>query len=164
MRLPRAAGEVYAEMRPRTSDADCCVYARDVLVRAYGLPDPTPELEALWCVHLGDDGTVPASRVWGPTQAAIESDIAVALVGEPLPGRWHLCQGWRSLRADGRADPRHDQGHTWLWYAASDDIGVVLDSARDRGARVEGWQSWARRLDTYAAGIRVALLRAPPRG
>lgn len=158
--IARAAAAVAQLADPGTAAADCCVYARDVLLHAYTLERPTPEQHALWCVHPDPDGTVPRSRVWGPTVAAAEAGIAVAITSDPQIGRWHLCQGWRSLRPDGRANPQMgDRGHTWLWYAADAGVGVVIDSARERGARVVGWQSWGRWMESYPAGIKAAVLR-----
>lgn len=159
--LPAARHAFRAIARPE--DRDCCLFALAVLTRAYSLPPPTPELEALWEIHRDPNGRVPLDRVWGPVDAAVQVGIGRRLAPREAPATagWYLCQGWSRVEGDGTVDPSHPytHGHTWLWRYVEGDDGFVLDSTRTRGPTMRGFDAWPERRRVYAGGVAVAALR-----
>jgi hypothetical protein len=157
------AGAAALRALAEPSDRDCCVFALDVLSRAYALPQPTPDQRALWMIYP-DGGRVPASRVWGPPAAAVQAGIATSFaVGvAPRGAGWYLCQGWTRVERDGTVVPdpiRGVTGHTWLWWSITSELGVVLESSRELGVRVDGFEWWSSRASRYLGGVAIAALR-----
>jgi len=85
----------------RKNNTDCSRFAFAVLVDVYGAR-VKDEHNAL---HI-TDGAHPFSNVEAIVRLGIGEEV-----DEPLPGRWHYFQGWKSL------DPLAS-GHTTLFYAA----------------------------------------------
>jgi hypothetical protein len=68
-------------------------------------------LSSLWPVLLdyhADIHLLDAARPFSPVEAIEAAGIGL-VSSDPIPGRWHLAQGWVSL------DPLKD-GHAWIWY------------------------------------------------
>jgi hypothetical protein len=156
--LLRSAAEVLSTWRvPDAGVADeCCVFARQVLERAYGLPPAHDDLLGLW--HVWD-----IARPWSPVQAALRTGIAVSVTMPPDPpalreGRWHLVQGWRGTPGSGAT------GHTFLWLHLG-ARGLCLDASDKRRPEdtCRGLRTWGERTAEFRAGVAVAVLRVPGR-
>jgi hypothetical protein len=147
-----AALDVLAAWDDPTDD-ECCVFAADVLAKAYGF-DKTPNIEA-W--HLWD-----IAHPWSPVEAAQHQGIAThsvfpgTLLGIPFPGRWHLVQGWR-----GTPGAPGVPGHTFLWLQVNETHGLCLDSSDKRPASntLNGFRPWLDRVAEFKGGVAVAVLR-----
>ncbi len=140
------------------TDCTRAVYA--CLVDVYG-PD-VREFRA--DLHIADH-----ARPWSNVEALVAAGLGVECVeGHPHAGRWHVVQGWRRLRADGRV-PALDgrvNGHTFLYCD-----GRVLEANVRRP-----WDrrlTWGEIVGAYRAsdgdlaaglvsgGVRVVALREP---
>lgn len=141
----------------------CSVLTAEVLGAVYGVSGRAWDAD----VRIYD-----ASRPWSPIEAAVR-DLGADAVDAPVPGRWHLCQGWIAL--PDRPSPA-ELGHAWLWWALTPTRGLALESSERRGLRWDRaplldepttdcgpGESWASRCDRYPAGVRLACLPAPPR-
>lgn len=152
--LPAALAATRASKAP--SDRDCCVWARDVLERAYGSEAIRRVPLARW--HLWADR--PEVGPWEPVLAAVDAGIG-ARVETPTVGRWHICQGWRgSVERWPLPTSSGTTGHTWLYLAVDERGGLVLDSTRSRGpdSDLAEWVDIAR---PFAGGIAIAVLHWP---
>jgi hypothetical protein len=128
----------------------------------------------------------PAERPWSPADAVAAAGVGRVLpMGEePMPGRWHYCQGWKTLSGtitvgEHAGEPgwvRGDRGHTFFWYCPDrgDDTdtdadadtytpdGFMLEAHSTRAGIRYYAASWASMVDIYKAGIAVAALRRHP--
>ena len=137
----------------------CCTLVARLVDRAYGLrmtPGGTWWAAVnVWARH----------RPWSGIHALAEQPGGT-LVDAPIPGRWHVAQGWTHLDMLGHVDDR-SRGHTWLWWALTPTHGLALESSTERGIR---WptgddctgEAWADRCAPYAAGVRLVALPPPP--
>lgn len=157
--LVRAAARV-AE-RPEPNDAECCVHAHRVLREVWPIEVDRVPL-ARWRLFAGESP-------WSPVEAARDAGLALRVTIPPadqlaLPlqvGRWHLCQGWSAPNVDTAAIPEEVWGHTWLWWAATEGLGVRLDSVTKRplDQRMQGLESWPGWIRQFHGGVAVAVLR-----
>jgi hypothetical protein len=150
----------------------CCEYVARVVTRAYGV-----DLVARY--HPGG-AWWRSANVWDPaapwSSTAAYLEQAVAIGEHPIPGHWHVVQGWRRLTSDGKVPAQSGiNGHTWLWYAVDADHGIALESSVAGGVRLAGElviapdrlgpldeveaMPWADRIAPYSAGVSVAVLR-----
>ena len=116
--LRHLAGATYDSSVPYTAGSlDCVRFTYAVLRDLW--PDIIPNYHSE--LHLLD----PA-RPFSPVEAV---HVAGVVTGSELtPGRWHLCQGWRSL------DPL-EGGHAWLWYepaTPSVEPGLLVQATNAR--------------------------------
>ncbi len=109
----------------------------------------------------------PDQRPFSPVEAVVAAGVG-RRVETPQAYRWHICQGWRSLRGPDRGDGptwvKGDKGHTWFWLCLDDDLagkGLVLEATKT--ASFSGIRSfettWSARVAPYKAGVRIAALR-----
>lgn len=106
--LRHLAGSSYDNSPPYDPGSlDCVRFTYAVLRDLW--PAVVPQYHAQ--IHLTDPAQ-PFSPVAAIDSAGIGRGLA-PLPGEPaprpLPGFWHLCQGWKTLSPLNR-------GHGWLWY------------------------------------------------
>jgi hypothetical protein len=134
------------------TDDECCVFASAVLERAYGFVKSS-NLSA-W--HLWD-----VKRPWSPVEAAQQQGITTAaflppVSLPPVPGRWHLCQGWRGVPGAPGVT-----GHTFLWLQVDGTLGLCLDASDKRSPdqTLNGFRTWADRIAEFKGGVAVAVLR-----
>ena len=131
-----------------TSDADCCVYVRDLCVTHYGLPTVPKDLQALWCIHIDEDGTIPEERVWGPVHAANLSGVArnpIMNLEHHTVGAWYIAQMWKGANLK--------SGHTALFFCIARGVFIQVDSSRSGGPRVKGYVKLTSLTNTYKHGI-----------
>jgi hypothetical protein len=136
----------------RASDADCCVFVRNVLRLVYG--EQRIDAVPLWRWHLwAEEGAGP----FEPVIAAVDAGIAMRTTG-PQVGRWAIVQGWRGVPlAPGVT------GHTFLWGQLDEAYGLQLDSTRTRGPRLSTWARWSEIVAPYRGGLAVGVLERPRR-
>lgn len=165
--------EAASRVRERLSALDptdelCCVFARCVLLEAYG--------ERVNAVSIARWHVQDRARPWSAVEAAWDAGIAEAIAvprpdalrPSPPVGRWSLCQGWSGL-VGGVVPASGAQGHTFLWYAATAATGLRLDAAVVKpGGRVAPgaearWTTWAELVARYSSGVALATLRPVPR-
>lgn len=92
---------------------------------------------------------------WSPVEATVRLGFGSA-VAAPMPGRWHVVQGWR---AGGEVDVPWSGGHSFLWrHPASGGPGVQVQANEGVGAFVEAAQTWEQQTAAYKAGVRLAVL------
>lgn len=154
----------------------CCEFTARTLILAYDLPHT---LGDAW----GRDMNIrDPARPWSPMDAALAAPGG-EVVDAPVPGRWHLVQGWRRLTIDGRVPPLEPQprrnGHAWFWWALTPERGWALESDVTLGIRWMGihlgtrprdgeddlcgpGDSWAERIEPFAAGVQLVALPPPP--
>lgn len=147
--------------RPEPEDDECCVFAHRVLREVWPIEVDRAPI-AQWRLHRGESP-------WSPVEAAEAAGLTVRVRIPPrdqlaLPlqvGRWHLCQGWSAPDVDTAAVPHGVWGHTWLWWAATEEHGVCLDAIakRDPPQRLFGLTRWGDRVDEFRGGVAVAVLR-----
>lgn len=126
----------------------CCTYVERVCARAYG-----PTVVAVGGTQLWNLWH-PDADPWGPVTAAVLSGVAIHAT-DPVPGAWHLAQGWRT-------EPSHDgSGHTFFLFAGLDGRCVVVD-ATDKRAAAMRWTTRAALARDFGHGLRFARLRRPP--
>lgn len=142
------------------SDADCCVFVRDVLYHAGNIRRNA--WDPWWLIYMDENGHVPPDRVWGPTTAAHKAGMGSAPQHTETHrrlGQLSVCQGWETLRPGGHAVPAQgDRGHTWFWLAFNPQQGVRIDSSRFRGVRVHDLNEWSDMIDRYPGGISTSIL------
>lgn len=88
------------------------------------------------------------SRPFSPIEANPSGFPFYPESGDFTPGRWYLCQSWRSLTGPNRTIGPNDRGHSWFWHAMTDRTGHVLDSDENRGPRYGGAVFSATSTDT----------------
>lgn len=159
-RILRAATAAALEVRPGTSDADCCVFVESALRRAYGsVVDNVPA--ARWRIIRDDPVWGSSVGPWEPVRAALSCGVALSMTLPPDPprlavGRWQVLQGWRGTPfAEGVS------GHTLLVYGVTETHCLVVDSSARTGPQVpeQGPTSWAALVAGYRGGVAVAVLR-----
>lgn len=146
------------------SDFDCVVFVERVLLAAYGVAAPSLDWTALSRIYPDlPAGRVSAQHAWGPVLAAKQLHVTTTETFPYAPpvrevGRWHVCQGWTAVDADGGVSPsRGAVGHTWLWLEVAPGFGCALDSARGRGVRLDGYRGWGDFVGRFARGGRVSV-------
>lgn len=107
------------------TDKHCCVFVETVMRNRYGAPVDGVAREHWRIIY---DGPEPDVTRWGPVDAAVRAEIGsltmagVAADWRPTPGRWYIVQRWRG-----------ETGHTFLWYAITEDHGELIDSTERDG-------------------------------
>lgn len=143
------AGYIYGSTGSQRTDCVRLTFA--ILYDVYG---------STVTARRGDLMVYDAKRPWSPISGAVGAGIGTE-VAEPKPGRWHLCQGWRNLNADGSVPSGHgSNGHAWLWYQPETPTGL-------RGYIVQAtttpppWcerRTWVQQRDKFPAGVRLVVL------
>ena len=131
---------------------DCVVAAQDTLAGVYGAR-VNSETAAL---RVWDH-----SNPWSVLDAVERLGIATELDDAPTRGRWHICQGWRRLNADGSVPSGGGvNGHVWLWWEPPHaGPGRLLEANIRRP-----WDrslTWGEQRAPYTAGVRLAVLVDP---
>jgi hypothetical protein len=135
----------------------CCTYVERVMRRAYGdaLVERSPG--SAWNLWY------PDKDPWSPATAALQAGAAVELVERPLPGAWHVAQGWRTVPST------TGSGHTFLVFApvtggdqllVADSIGPSKADPDGRSATIRG-TTWPALVREFVHGLRLARLRRP---
>lgn len=158
----RWCGVPYGHPRVRgdLSVIDCSTLTARVLEAVYGL---------LSREQWGDVVIADATRPWSPIELArvkFGSEVT-----DPVAGRWHLLQGWRTIPPNQPAS-----GHAMLAWSAGGHLHV-LEAQRGYGVRWRGsarsatapldlatahpiaWESLVR---DYPDGVRLAVLGHVP--
>jgi hypothetical protein len=125
---------------------DCCTFVAGVLSRA--CPGRWPA--DAWAQAMILDARRPWSTVECPVSAGVAREV-----GEPIPGHWHVVQGWSGLRLGQVVAGA--TGHTWLQWGD----GLVLEASS--AARRVRWRStpWAYQRRRYDE-VRIARLLESP--
>ena len=127
----------------------CCSYVERVIGQAYGsaVARAPGSMWNLW--H-------PDVDPWSPVTAAVQAGVGVS-TSEPVPGAWHVAQGWRTIpSAEG-------SGHTWFLFVPAqggDDV-LVADSVLTRPA-APWYTKWSALKREFSHGIALARLRRLP--
>lgn len=137
-------GRLYGQGDGRT---DCVTTVLAVLTEVYG-PRVEAERPALMIWDAGSP--------WSNIDACVRMGIGVECVeGRPLPGRWHVVQGWERLPGEGVTG----KGHSWLWYEPSrPGPGLCLEANVARPWAYS--RTWGERIGRYVAGVRAVALHA----
>lgn len=149
--LAHGGGRVYDSGRPASDrrTTDCSRLGWSVVADLYDWT-PAEELQrgtADW--HRYRIFTIQTDEQWGPIVATVAAGVARE-VDSPVPGCWHIVQGW-------------GPGHTFFWYEPASvlgAIGVQVQANRGVGAFVEADKTWAEQAASYSAGVRLAVLEA----
>lgn len=97
--LEHSGGHVYDRSPPYEDNSQDCVRFTFAV-----LTDLWPKLTQYHAeLHLTD-----AAKPFSPVEAVEAAGLGI-VSEEPIPGRWHLAQGWQSLEPLNR-------GHAWLWW------------------------------------------------
>lgn len=138
------------------STINCSVLTARVLEAVHG----TLTQDEWMDIVVGD-----AARPWSPIELArsrFGSEVTA-----PVPARWHLLQGWRTIPTS---------GHAMLAWCAGSYLNV-LEAQKGYGVRWRGASSsakdplnlatahqvsWVTLLADYPAGVRLAVLGAVP--
>ena len=147
-RIPIAAlmhggGRTYERSQTDSETTDCSRLVYAVLVMLYGLAVIKP-LQAAIKLYAGED-------LWAPVLAMVRLG-AGQLVSSPVPGRWHLVQGWRTP---------WKSGHTFFWYEPLSPLGgpgIQVQANEGIGAFVELDESFSEQLSRYTYGVRIIAL------
>lgn len=143
-------GRIYGSVgKDRT---DCVRLTADVLSEVYG--EPVRRERPALLIHAGQGP-------WSPVEGIVRAGAGVE-VSAPLPGRWHLCQGWRRLTDDGgvpKSDGRYN-GHGWLWYEPETPTGALplIVQATTAPAPWCHRTTWDKQVNKFPAGVRLAVL------
>ena len=138
-------GRIYGHVGKDRTDCSRFVFA--VLRDVYGAASIDP-LRPHLLIHEGHG-------MFAPIQGIVAAGLGDEVV-EPLPGRWHLCQGWR--RGLGSADP---SGHAWLWYETPTPTGLdglILQATTSAPPWCKRL-TWTDQAAPFKAGVRLAALR-----
>jgi len=158
----RWCGVPYGHPRTRGdwSVVDCSTLTARVLEAVYGRLSTQEWLD----VVIGDAG-----RPWSPIELA--SSRWGSEVTDPVPARWHLLQGWRTMPP---AQPA--SGHAMLVWSSGGHLNV-LEAQRGYGVRWRGAPraataplslatahpiAWESLIRDYPDGIRLAVLGTVP--
>jgi len=142
-------GRIYGS-GPGTTN--CVVAVEDVLAAVYGVR-VRQEHAALMVMDR--------RRPWSVIEAVERLGIGIEVDDSPTAGRWHVCQGWRTL-IGGEVPPDGPSinGHAWLWWEPSRvGAGRILEAnVRHPWDRV---RTWGEQRAPYRAGVRLAVLSDP---
>lgn len=125
---------------------DCVITVEAMLAAVYG-----PEVYD----HRADLRVWDARRPWSAVDAC--SAFGGVPVADPVPGCWHVVQGWRRLPRGAEAG----SGHVLMYYHPPDGgVGRVLEAnlTRPWDRRV----TWGEVRGRYPAGVRLAWMRGLP--
>lgn len=139
--------------RSGDSTTDCSRFVGAVLLDVFG---------GVVREHWADLMIMDGSRPWSDVDA-IEA-MGIGCVGELVPGRWHVVQGWRRLTRQGHVPEGGGiNGHVWLWYEpATPEVGnAEIVQATPTKPPWCGPRDWALQIAPFKAGVRIAVLDIP---
>lgn len=144
-------GKVYGHTGATTTN--CCRAVELILVELYGDAVRSSEHPALMVMD--------PSQPFSPVDACVRLGIGER-VDEPLAGRWHVVQGWRTLNEYGHVpNPSPSpNGHTFLFYRCrppevGGDILVNANTSRPWVRDI----NWGDAKAPYHAGVELCVLK-----
>lgn len=128
---------------------NCVVMTAGVLLAAY--PGANWKRES-----VGELLIVDSRHPWSNIDEASKAGVGVR-VDAPIRGAWHLCQGWRSLSADGTGNPT-SSGHSWLWLVDVDGTEWMAHASSSAGRVVRERRSWDAQRRRRSDEVRIVKL------